>query len=244
MFGISKKSADNLINLMTYNKNSTDFYDYPFIETYKQRLMLVTCAYRWVQVEYAIESRLNQDGAEPRISGIQFEKKVIDLLNSNGIFARAFKQKKNIQCDVAFSLENDVFICECKSRGRYRMNSGIKDIESNDVKQINRITDYYKKHKEIIEKGLQLNKIDNIYKVVIYSEILNKSVVIDNVIFIDYRMLHSFLVNFKNGYNSLNFRKILRKYNLVAEKNYEVNYESITFNLNSHEIILEIPDAK
>lgn len=244
LFGISKKSTENLMKLMKYNKNSSDFYDYPFIETYKKRIVLITCAFRWAQVEYAIESRLNRDGAEPRISGMQFEKKVINLLNSYGVLARPFMQKKNIQCDVAFSLGNDVFICECKSRGRYRKDAGIKDIESSDIKQINRIAAYYRNQKKFILNGLNLVKIDNFYKVVIYSETLNKSIVHDNVIFIDYRMLHSFLVEYKGRYNSLSFKKFLKKYDLTTDINLKINYDSITYKDNDCEIILEIPDTK
>ena len=244
LFGISKNSADNLMKLMKYNMNSSDFYDYPFIEIYKKRIMLVTCAFRWVQVEYVIESRLNRDGAEPRISGIQFEKRVIDLLNSFSVLAKSFEQKNNIQCDVAFHLENDVFICECKSRGRYRRDARIKDIESNDIKQINRIADYYIEHSKIILDGLNLAKIDNFYKMVIYKETLGRSILLDNVIFIDYRMLHSFLVDFKSRYNSLNFRRFLKKYDFTTGTRLKITYDNVTFNENNHNISLEIPDTK
>lgn len=240
LFGISKESCRYLFDNMIYRENSSDFYDYPFIELYKEKFLVVSSAYSVALVDYILESRLNRNGAEPRIAGKSFELRIIDLLVTCGVEADSFMQKNGIQCDVAFVLDKDIYLCECKSRGRYRKDSNILDINSSDIDQITRIWNFYKNNAEIIRTKFQIkNKIDNVYRLVIYSEILDKSQLFEGVMFADWSMMSQYFTSPKKTFTSLGFRKYLSAYKLPFKHLNSIGIHEVVFKLKDLNFSLE-----
>ncbi|MFE4814577.1 hypothetical protein ACFQ9Y_26275 [Peribacillus simplex] len=202
--GIDQKSAEIICDKFTFKKNSVDWFDSPFIEINEKVLTLPSIVSNSQDV-LALISMATKENMNLDFKGYCFEDRILHDLNKNKIPAVSIKRKvsnEEYQCDIAFILGRDLFLCECKhtaqpitQRKRYDFyNRKVPE----DVEQTNRICDFYSSNvKFIIEdfnKKIGSNytlhwKPRRIYRMVIYSCKLVGNLKLDGVIITDYTIL-------------------------------------------------------
>ncbi|MEG6520858.1 hypothetical protein [Desulfotomaculum sp. 1211_IL3151] len=218
-FGIDKKSAEIIFNKLRFKKNSIDWFDSPLIE-FGEKIVTIPSYASYIQDSLALMSLASKENFSLDFKGYCFEDRVLDDLNKNQIPAVSVKRQfenEEYQCDVAFILGKDLFLCECKhtiqpSTQRKRYDFYNRKIPE-DVNQINRISEFYSSHIDILSEELnKKRKYDlpndwkprHIYKILIYSCKLPGKLYKDEVIITDYTILSTLLYKrlptfFKNG---------------------------------------------
>lgn len=172
-YGTSKEYACSLFTLMIFDKKSVDLFDNPFVPCCG-KYFVVPWLVDEMEVGRVLLSKFS-DKAGADFKGYAFEKYILEVLKYCGIPATAMKNK-DYQCDVAFLLDNVLFICECKNRGRSKNNDLSFDEMDDDVHQVDRIANFYKQNTDIVKKCFQnagYGKIafNEVQKFVIYSKV-------------------------------------------------------------------------
>ena len=208
MHGIDEKSAKIICNKFKFKKTSVDWFDSPFIEIGEKIITIPSIASR-IQDVLALISMATKEDMNLDFKGYCFEDRILNDLNTNKIPAVSIKRKvesAEYQCDVAFILGEDLFLCECKhtvqpltQRKRYDFyNQKIPG----DVEQTNRICDFYSsnlnyvidefnnKHRSTYTSDWRPRQI---YRIVIYSCKLASKLDIDGVIITDYTIFTTLL---------------------------------------------------
>ncbi|WP_028400512.1 hypothetical protein [Ectobacillus panaciterrae] len=219
MHGIDEESAKIICDKFRFKKNSVDWFDSPFIEIGEKIITIPSVASR-IQDVLALISMAAKEDMNLDFKGYCFEDRILNDLNTNKIPAVSIKRKikgKEYQCDVAFILGKDLFLCECKhtvqpltQRKRYDFyNQKIPG----DIEQTNRICDFYSSNLNYIIDEFN-NKHGStytsdwrprqIYRMVIYSCKLASKLDIDGVIITDYTIFTTLLYKrlptiFQNG---------------------------------------------
>lgn len=99
-------------------------------------------------------------------------------------------KNKDYQCDVAFLLDDVLFICECKNRGTHKGNDLSFDEMDDDIQQVNRIADFYRENPSIVKRGFQdagYGKItfNKVKKIIIYSKVTHGTIRRQDVLIMD-----------------------------------------------------------
>src|SRR5699024_7933545 len=147
--GIDKNSAKIIYNKLKFKKSSVDWFDSPFIEV-GEHVITVPSLISNLQDVIALTSMATKEDMNLDFKGYCYEDRILNDLRNKQIPAISIKRKvgnTEYQCDVAFLLGNDLFLCECKhttqpvtQRKRYDFYNGKIP---KDVKQTNRICDFY-----------------------------------------------------------------------------------------------------
>ncbi|WP_214785085.1 hypothetical protein [Exiguobacterium sp. S3] len=171
----TREESTIIIKQFTFHSQSTDFIDYPFIP-FGDFLVVIPSLTEISIGGHAISSNFLNEKVQLQSRGHEFESSVIELLNSNGIKARKLVHKTNdteYECDVAFQLDQDIYLVECKAHiqpFKLRQHASHLNKLEDDVKQLDRIADYYSQNLDLIKKQLSLSEdfsINNIYRVVL-----------------------------------------------------------------------------
>lgn len=206
--GIDEKSACVIFNRLIFKKNSIDWFDAPFIKI-GEKIITVPSYTSHIQDVLALISLATKENINLDFKGYCFEDRILNDLNKNQISAVSIKRKidkEEYQCDVAFILGQDLFLCECKhtaqpltQRKRYDFyNRKVPE----DVIQMNRISDFYTLNTGYVlkelnnQKGYQYSlewKPRHIYRMIIYSCKLAGKLNIDGVIITDYTVFTTIL---------------------------------------------------
>lgn len=218
-YGIDDLSARKICDKFVFKKKSVDWFDSPFLEI-GDKIVTVPSHASHIQDVMALMSLATKENLNIAFKGYCFEDRVLNDLRENQIPATSIKRKfkdQEYQCDVAFVLGEDVYLCECKhtaqpitQRKRYDFyNSVIPE----NIKQTNRICDFYSLNIDCVLDELNKNtehkyspewKPRCIYRMLIYSCKLASKLNIDGVIVTDYTVLATFLYRrfptfFRNG---------------------------------------------
>ena len=207
-YGIDEKSANIIFNRLKFDKSSIDWLDTPFIEVGDKILTVPSCATN-IQDVLAIISLGTKDNMSLDFKGYCFESRVLNDLNKNKIPTVSLKRKvdgEEYQCDIAFVLEKDLFLCECKHTSQPATQRKRYDFYSRrlqeDVKQINRIWDFYSSNIGYVLEELKNQteyefedgwKPRRTYRMLLYSCKLTGDMDIDGVIVTDYTIFTTFL---------------------------------------------------
>lgn len=188
-YKISQESAEIIVDKLLFEKSSIDIFDTPFLNI-DNKIITLPYSSSIIDIATCFISLCRSNDAQLVFKGESFEKILLNRLKEKGIPAVTLKAKYNnedYQCDLAFILKNDLFLCECKNRvqhdtlrKRYRF---YNETLEEDINQMNRIASFYSDNIEIV-RG-EFNKIKHvgndwrpkrIYKVLIYSAKINNSV--------------------------------------------------------------------
>lgn len=173
--GFTRKEGSLIIKQFTFHLQSTDFIDYPFIP-FGEFLVVVPSLTGVSMAGHAISSNFLNERVQLQFRGYEFESSIIELLNSNGINAKKLFHKTNntdYECDVAFQLDQDIYLVECKAYvqpSKLRQHVSHLNKLENDVKQLDRIANYYSENLHLIKKELSLSEdfsINNIYRIIL-----------------------------------------------------------------------------
>ncbi len=207
-YGIDYESAKIICKKLIFNKNSIDWFDTPFIKI-GEKIITVPSYTSHIQDSLALISLAAKENFNLEFKGYCFEDRIISDLNTSGIPAVSIKRKdgnKEYQCDVAFILGRDLFLCECKhtsqsatQRKRYDFyNRKIPE----DIEQINRIAEYYSSNIKAILEELNGQRqceytIDwkprHIYKMILYSCKVSGGIIDNSLIITDYTIFTTLL---------------------------------------------------
>ena len=172
-YGASKGYVDSIFETMIFDKKSVDLFDDPFVPCCG-KYFVVPWLINEMEVGRVLLSKFsNKSGAD--FKGYAFEEYILEVLKYCGIPATAMKNK-DYQCDVAFLLNDVLFICECKNRGVHKGNDLSFDEMDDDIAQIDRIFNFYKDNPNIVKKCFQdagYDKItfNEVQKFIIYSKV-------------------------------------------------------------------------
>ena len=198
--GYSESETEVVINFFTYNNQSSDLNDCPFIE-FNNNLVLVPSITKFTSIPIALSSNFTDRKVDLTYKGTAFEERIKRGLSGSGIkCARLYKKIKGseYECDVAFVIDKTIFFVECKAHNqpftpRQHANHLYKLYE--DTNQLKRITDFYKNNLELVFNQLGIEWENEVYnfesivlttsKVGIYSPI-NNTYIIDEGAFISF----------------------------------------------------------
>jgi len=118
--GLPDTKSDILICHLTFNKDSRDIYDCPFIAMSDGELCLFGPSVRSSEIYTILNSILNKLEADFSEKGKAFEARILDKLNSfDGVEAKPFETKRDgeqYQFDVLMRFDNQIFLIELKNR--------------------------------------------------------------------------------------------------------------------------------
>jgi len=206
--GIDKNSAKIIYNKLKFKKSSVDWFDSPFIEV-GEHVITVPSLISNLQDVIALTSMATKEDMNLDFKGYCYEDRILNDLRNKQIPAISIKRKvgnTEYQCDVAFLLGNDLFLCECKhttqpvtQRKRYDFYNGKIP---KDVKQTNRICDFYSSNlNHVIDEFNKNKECDlaadwkprRIYRMIIYSCKLGRKLEVDRVTITDYTIFTTLL---------------------------------------------------
>lgn len=207
-YGIDLESARIICNKLKFKKSSVDWFDAPFIEI-GGKIITVPSYTSHIQDSLSLISLATKENLNLDFKGYCFEDRILSDLNTNDIPAVSVKRKvdnEEYQCDVAFILGQDLFLCECKhtsqpitQRKRYDFyNRKIPE----DIEQINRISNFYISNIKFIleelnkQRGCKYSnewKPRSVYKMIIYSCKLTGRLNESGVIITDYTIFSTLL---------------------------------------------------
>lgn len=201
---ISNKNVTKIFEYLTFSQNSTDVYDYPFIKV-KNKYFLNVAILKDMMPAKAIISRFSRNDVNIDFKGKNFEVYLKNILNQIKIPCVNLHNKINgeeYECDLVFFLNNTLVFCECKHRNQYKPHEYNYNDYKEDFNQIERITDFYVKHLNLVQDTFMKNGYDlkikkpHIKKLVIYSRAVDGIIKENKIIGLDFV---KFITPFKRG---------------------------------------------
>lgn len=197
--GIPEADANKLFVQLTYTKSSTDIYDYPFIKI-KDKYMITPALFTVAHGGKILRSRLSRNNIDISEKGKNFENIIRKLIKKRYIPTIQIHRRNNGQdyeCDIAFVMDNTLFLCECKDNGDKYIYNYLADFYVKDIEQSKRIGDFFENNIEIVvdefkKAGYHDIKIDRIEKLLIYNTVFHSVFNIDGVCVVDYERFSSF----------------------------------------------------
>ncbi|WP_188066199.1 hypothetical protein [Brevibacillus brevis] len=236
--GISKDNVDKMLSIMTFDNNSQDLFDCPFIRV-KDLFIVIPSIARIIQGSEALRSNLPRKGFDIAFKGNNFEKAILEALADASLKCDSlyFKYKTDeenydeYECDAVFLIGNDLFICECKSFLQPFSSRSFYDIENKKfeaVRQLNRISNFYSSNLHLIREKFELEltwKPRQIHKLLILSSMQGEVELVDNVHIVDYYSFNAFLYRKIPTANIMDKKIKLNngKYNWMLEGNITTN---------------------
>lgn len=217
-YGTSKGDVDSIFELMIFDKKSVDLFDNPFVPCCG-KYFVVPWLINEMEVGRVLLSKFS-DKAGTEFKGYAFEEYILEALKYCGIPATAMKNK-DYQCDVAFLLDDVLFICECKNRGVHKGNDLSFDEMDDDIAQLDRISNFYKDNPNIVKKCFQdagYDKIafNEVQKFIIYSKVTHDALKRKGVFIMDiYKFLQPLGRDEMTDYLAKKYPSI--KENLIGE---------------------------
>jgi hypothetical protein len=208
-FGISIGNMQKIIDRLTYGSKDTDLFDTPIINFKENEYIIMPSLAINTDIARVLMCNFLKKKSNMDFKGTGFENQVLKELSEKGIKCSGLyakgklvgdSEERPFQCDVAFILNEDLYLCECKSfsqptthRGFYNL-IGKKQDTTND--QFKKIADFYKLNIDIVRAKLNLPHSWNprkIYKFILVSTPLGSREKIGDTFVIDYSAFSTFL---------------------------------------------------
>lgn len=229
--GIDKNSAETIFENLKFNKKSKDLFDNPFI-ILKDKVITVPSIISEIHIVSALISMSTNNQLNLEFKGYTFEEHIIKDLDKNNIDAITVTrhyQNQEYQCDTAFVIGRDLFICECKNNIQpknlnYRHRFYEERIPT-DIAQLKRIGDFYSSNLNHIIDELN-SKYDNkyplnwrprkVYYLLIYNSKIARKLHYQEAIVTDYSIFSScinkrYLTMFSSGASIISFKPPAQK---------------------------------
>ncbi|RAS89613.1 hypothetical protein A3863_10360 [Priestia endophytica] len=212
--GISNKSAEIILENLIFTKDSKDLLDCPFI-SHLDEIILIPSIAASIDPSMSLVSLLTKNEVDISFKGTGLEQRVLRELNKKGIKAISIKRTSDndtYECDVVFTLNNDLFFIELKAFGQPRTtreyynllfklygehnNSKDNKEERSATEQLNRIVKFYEANLNIVREELNLSNKwipKNIRKVVLTTAKLGNPMFVDDCFIADTSTFFCFL---------------------------------------------------
>jgi len=208
-YGVKPENLNIIIDNLTFKAKETDLFDTPLIYLTEEEYTLVPSLVAKMDITRVMMCNFLKKKSDMGFKGSGFEKQVIkDLTNEKikccGLHAKGVSKETNeereYQCDVAFLLDNDLYLCECKSysqptthRGFYELIDKKQDTAENQFKEI---TDFYSENMDIVRRNMNFPESwspRKIYKIIIVTPALGSREKYKDTYFIDYSAFSTFI---------------------------------------------------
>ncbi|MBQ7761635.1 MAG: hypothetical protein IJ400_06230 [Clostridia bacterium] len=201
--GIPKEYVDEIFDALVFTKKSTDLYDFPFVKV-KEKYMIMPALLHFAEAGQVLKSRVRQQDFNISEKGKGFEKEIKEIIKSNNIPTISIHRKESgsdYECDLAFVLDETLFLCECKDNGDKYIFNEISDFYMEDVDQLNRIADYYTDNIGIVKEefkkaGYKIREFKKVYRILIYNTVFHSCLDEKGVKIVDYE---KFIAIFRRG---------------------------------------------
>lgn len=205
---LSDEEAKIIINKLIFCRRSKDLIDAPLIKIQDKLILLPTLTreIRPLSAILSMFSREEDKGVDFSFKGKVFEDRIKHLLKaSNNITSQRLHVRLDEidferEIDVAFVLDNQLFLIECKSfnqpytvREHSKTNKKIKDA----VDQLNKNANYFEENLDIVKKQLGLKEdfeINEMHRVLLTSTTLGEAGQQANILLTDEASLNGFLL--------------------------------------------------
>lgn len=200
--GIPVDYADKILGYMIHTNKSDDLFDFPFISI-RGKYLLCYSLLSNANGGLVLESRFNQPDISYSERGHAFEEYVMHFFAERNIPATRLHRKENkieYECDLAFVLDNVLFLCELKDYGDKQIRKGMCDFYVDDVNQLLRIGNYFEDNKDYVieqflKKGHKVNYNKTI-KILVYNTYLQSINDVNGVRVIDF---NTFIAPIRRG---------------------------------------------
>lgn len=187
-WGLSHKNAEKIFDVLIFDNNSKDLFDCPLIKVGEEYIVLPSIA-SVTDPSRALLSNLKSKKVEINVKGELFEEQVRTTIQRAGI-QFIHLEKNDYECDVVFTLDNDLFFVEAKHLNdptSYREYIRNLDEIHDAVNQLNRIVDYYEleENLEAIKNKLGINSVNNVFRIVVTNTAQGEKLKINGVYAID-----------------------------------------------------------
>lgn len=178
--GVPDQYAGKIFECLTYNRSSSDLYDFPFVNV-KNKYMIVTSLLHVAHPGILLKSRFRQNDFNVSDKGRSFERELFALLAQRNIPVIQISRKQDkeeYECDLVFLLEDTLFLCECKDNGDKCIYNNTTDFYRKDFQQAKRIFDFFEKHLDEIKiefanRNVKIGKIKRVDKLLIYNTVFH-----------------------------------------------------------------------
>ncbi|UJB30499.1 hypothetical protein [Chromobacterium sp. Beijing] len=196
--GIDKSDCEFVVSSLTFTNKSTDILDCPLILVSPDRYAILKSCASVIHPAFSIESLLRSKGADFQSQGNKFQNNILKFLQGKNIPCATVKVK-NFDCDVAFIFDDDLYLCECKSKFQQENVKGYREyLEGfllDTVAQHKKTTDFFVGNLSYIRKELSLdanwNPV-NIHKLIVTSALLGRSLRVNDFYILDEKTLKDF----------------------------------------------------
>lgn len=247
-YGINKGNVITILDNLTFTSIDTDLFDTPLICLDEKEYTIVPSLVARMDITRVMMCNFLKKKTNMDFKGIGFEKQVIkDLTEENikccGLYARGASKKNNLereyQCDVAFLLDNDLYLCECKAysqptthRGFYELIGKKQDTADNQLKEI---ADFYIENLDIVRRNLNLPDSwfpRKVKKLMIVTPALGSKEKYNDTYFIDYSAFLTFVHRSKPALFNLQ-RKVKYEFNFYTVLDGSISSDKMLKFLNS-----------
>ena len=200
--GVPKQDATTIFSYMIFSRKSSDIFDFPFIPI-KDKFLLPHMIVESADTGLVLKSRLKQPDIAYSDNGKTFENYTLDILKYRNIPSINLHHKisgKEYECDIAFVLDNVLFLCELKDTGSPQLLDGNYNFYLSDIDQAKRITSHFETNKQYVmesfeKSGYHVN-FNKTIKFLIYNTNFHRSLKVDDIHVIDYE---SFIAPIRRG---------------------------------------------
>jgi hypothetical protein len=199
--GIDQRRADTIVKHLTFSQTSNDLLDCPLIP-FGQRLLMLPAITAILEPAHSLESMLHsvrsEKSHELQFIGPGLESSVRASINDGGVLARKIV-RGDVDCDVAFVLDDVLFLCECKGKfiaadfATYA--EWEEQLRTKVVKQHQRTCDFFSKHLNLVRAKLSLSphwQPKAVVRVIITSAKLGRCLKIGEYWITDHHTIHAF----------------------------------------------------
>lgn len=219
--GITPSSAVEIIKNFKFTKDSKDLLDCPFV-VHNDSLIVIPSVASQIDPSMSLISLLTKKN-DISFKGTGLEEDILRKLNKLNIFAKKIKRIQNgetYECDVVFTLNQDLFFVELKAFGQplttreyynflLKVQGENEKINCNDkersaTEQLNRIVDFYISNINIVKEELKLENNyvpKNVYKIIITTAMLGESMYYNDCYVIDTSAFVRFLDRTPPGFS-------------------------------------------
>lgn len=199
--GIPVKTAGKIVDHLTFNESAKDLLDAPLVAVGDNLLLLPSVTF-FIQPAFSLESLLksirSDHNHEINFIGPGLEASLRGDLAEAGVLGRKVVHKK-FDCDIAFVLQDVLFMCECKGKfiaSEFRNYADLEHYLTTDVvTQHTRTCDYFTSNLHHMRRELKLPATwepREIKRLIITSAKLGRSISKDGFIIVDENTFHGF----------------------------------------------------
>jgi len=192
---IDLEKRKKIIEGFTFNKvnSSQDLVDCPLIP-FNGYLVVVPSLLSMSDAVQAITSNFMNKNEQLNFKGTHFEDRTKEFLNSKGIINGSIYKKvgkEEYECDLAFILEDELFLVECKAHSQpYKTRQHAKNLKVlfDETLQLNRIADFYQDNIDLVNKALIIEKTfekDKITRILLVTSMVGSPIFVNGVYIVD-----------------------------------------------------------